>query len=61
MAAAGAIAHDIYTEILGKKKTEKSALRVSKLTAVAVGSVAILLGIRWKVRTWPSWWVWRSP
>ncbi len=45
MAAAGAIAHDIYSEILGKKKSEKSALRVSKLTAVGVGVVAILLGI----------------
>jgi cation/acetate symporter len=45
MAAAGAIAHDIYTEILGKKKTEKSALRVSKLTAIGVGVVAIFLGI----------------
>lgn len=45
MAAAGAIAHDIYTEIMGKKTTEKSALRVSKITAVAVGLVAIGLGI----------------
>jgi cation/acetate symporter len=45
MAAAGAIAHDIYTEILGKKTTEKSALRVSKLTAVGVGVIAIALGI----------------
>lgn len=45
MAAAGAIAHDIYTEILGKKTTEKSALRVSKLTAVCVGVIAIALGI----------------
>ena len=39
MAAAGAIAHDIYTEILGKKSSEKAALRVSKVTAVAVGMV----------------------
>jgi len=45
MAAAGAIAHDIYTEILGKKSSEKAALRVSKVTAVAVGLVAIGLGI----------------
>ncbi|MCX6651449.1 MAG: cation acetate symporter [Methanomassiliicoccales archaeon] len=45
MAAAGAIAHDLYTEILGKKSTEKSALRVSKLTAVGVGIIAIVLGI----------------
>ncbi|KAF5062025.1 Cation/acetate symporter ActP [anaerobic digester metagenome] len=45
MAAAGAIAHDLYTEILGKKSTERSALRVSKMTAVGVGIVAIMLGI----------------
>jgi cation/acetate symporter len=45
MAAAGAIAHDLYTEIMGKKTTEKAALRVSKMTAVGVGVVAILLGI----------------
>lgn len=45
MAAAGAIAHDLYTEIMGKKTTERSALRVSKLTAVGVGIVAIALGI----------------
>jgi cation/acetate symporter len=45
MAAAGAIAHDIYTEILGKKKSEKAALRVSKMTAIGVGVIAILLGI----------------
>jgi cation/acetate symporter len=45
MAAAGAIAHDLYTEIMGKKTTEKAALRVSKLTAVGVGMVAITLGI----------------
>lgn len=45
MAAAGAIAHDIYTEILGKKSSEKAALRVSKVTAIAVGLVAIGLGI----------------
>ncbi len=45
MAAAGAIAHDLYTEIMGKKTSEKSALRVSKLTAVGVGIIAIMLGI----------------
>ncbi|OPY32517.1 MAG: acetate permease [Methanomassiliicoccales archaeon PtaU1.Bin124] len=48
MAAAGAIAHDIYTEILGKKKSDKAALRVSKMTAVGVGLIAILLGILMK-------------
>jgi cation/acetate symporter len=45
MAAAGAIAHDIYTEVLGKKADDKKSLRVSKLTAVVVGVIAIGLGI----------------
>lgn len=48
MASAGAIAHDIYTEILGKKRSDKAALRVSKLTAVGVGLLAIMLGILMK-------------
>ena len=45
MAASGAIAHDIYTEYLGKKGDDKKTLRVSKVTAVMVGIVAIGLGI----------------
>ncbi|HTY46569.1 MAG TPA: cation acetate symporter [Methanomassiliicoccales archaeon] len=45
MAASGAIAHDIYTEILGKKGDDRKTLRVSKVTAVAVGLIAIVLGI----------------
>jgi cation/acetate symporter len=45
MAAAGAIAHDIYTEYLGHKMTDEATLRLSKLTAVGVGVLAILLGI----------------
>jgi cation/acetate symporter len=45
MAAAGAIAHDIYTEIMGNKGEEKKSLRISKLTAAGVGVIAIVLGI----------------
>jgi len=45
MAAAGAIAHDIYTEYLGRKREGSVALRASKLTAIGVGVVAIALGI----------------
>ena len=33
MAAAGAIAHDIYTEIMGKKGDDSRTLKISKLTA----------------------------
>jgi cation/acetate symporter len=45
MAAAGAIAHDIYTEYLGKEQGDAATLRMSKMTAVGVGILAILLGI----------------
>ena len=44
MAASGAIAHDIYTEFLGHSKG-LHALRISKVTAVGVGIVAIALGM----------------
>jgi cation/acetate symporter len=45
MAAAGAIAHDIYTEYLGKAQSDAATLKMSKMTAVGVGILAILLGI----------------
>ncbi len=45
MASAGAIAHDIYAEVLGRKSDEKRALLISKGTAIGVGLVAIVLGI----------------
>jgi len=45
MASAGAIAHDIYTEVMGRKTDDRKALRISKMTAVSVGFVAIVLGI----------------
>ena len=45
MAAAGAIAHDIYTEYLGNERSDETTLRISKLTAVGVGILAIVLRI----------------
>jgi cation/acetate symporter len=48
MAAAGAIAHDIYTEIMGRKGDDRKTLRISKITAVVVGVIAIFLGILMK-------------
>lgn len=45
MAAAGAIAHDIYTEYLGKKGKGSGSLRISKITAIGVGVIAIVLGM----------------
>lgn len=45
MASAGAIAHDIYAEVLGHKSSEKRSLLISKGTAIGVGLIAIVLGI----------------
>jgi cation/acetate symporter len=45
MAAAGAIAHDVYTEYLGNERSDAATLRMSKMTAVGVGVLAIVLGI----------------
>ncbi len=45
MAAAGAIAHDIWTVYLGHKMSDEETLRMTKITAVGVGIAAIILGI----------------
>lgn len=45
MAAAGAIAHDIWTVYLGNEMSDEETLRMTKITAVGVGIVAIILGI----------------
>ncbi|HMY50729.1 MAG TPA: cation acetate symporter [Zoogloea sp.] len=46
LAGAAAISHDIYARVIrGGKATEMEELRVSKLSSVALGIVAILLGI----------------
>ena len=45
MAAAGAIAHDIWTVYLGHDMTDRETLRMTKITAVGVGIAAIILGI----------------
>ena len=46
LAGAASISHDIYARVIrGGKATEMEELRVSKLSSVALGIVAILLGI----------------
>lgn len=45
MAAAGAIAHDIWTVYLGNKMSDEETLKMTKMTAVGVGIAAIFLGI----------------
>ncbi len=46
LAGASAIAHDIYARVLkGGNASEKDEMRVSKLSTIALGIVAVLLGI----------------
>ncbi len=49
LAAASAVAHDLYAEVYcrGQAK-EKDALRLAKITPIAVGIIAIILGIAFK-------------
>src|SRR5699024_9537303 len=46
LAGASAIAHDLYAQVVRKgQATEKEELRVSRIATIALGFVAILLGI----------------
>ncbi len=48
MAASGAVAHDICTNVLKIEMTDGRQVRIAKLSAVVVGIIAILLGIAFK-------------
>ncbi len=49
LAGASAIAHDLYAGVIAKgNATEASEMRVSKISTVAIGIVAIFLGIAFK-------------
>ena len=43
--ASGAVAHDILTSVLKRDMTDEALVRAGKITAVAVGALAIVLGI----------------
>ena len=45
MAASGAVAHDLMTNVLKMDLSDERQVQVAKLAAVAVGIIAILLGI----------------
>jgi len=45
MAASGAVAHDLVTNVLKLDLGDERQVKVAKLAAVAVGIIAILLGI----------------
>ncbi|MBL6685609.1 MAG: cation acetate symporter [Methylophilaceae bacterium] len=45
LAGASAISHDLYSNALGKSVTEEKEMRISKYATVALGLLAIFLGI----------------
>lgn len=48
LASSGAVAHDLIGGVMGIELTGHAQVRVAKLAAVAVGAIAILLGIAFK-------------
>lgn len=48
VAASGAVAHDLMDNYMGVKMTDTQKVRAGKFTAVAVGIIAIALGIAFK-------------
>ncbi|MBU4535685.1 MAG: cation acetate symporter [Euryarchaeota archaeon] len=45
LATTGAIAHDLYTNIINPKASEEKQLKVAKLSTLGVGILAIIVGI----------------
>lgn len=48
MAASGAVAHDLMTNVLGISMTDHEKVRAGKVVAVVVGVIAMVLGILFK-------------
>lgn len=48
LASSGAVAHDLLIGVMGVKLSGSGQVRVAKLAAVAVGAIAIVLGILFK-------------
>lgn len=45
LAGASAVSHDLYANVFRKGATEREELRVSKITVLVLGVIAILLGV----------------
>jgi cation/acetate symporter len=45
ISAAGAVSHDIYTNLMGREGDDKKTVVVSKVSSIGVGILAIFLGI----------------
>jgi cation/acetate symporter len=45
LASAGAVTHDLMTNVMGIKMTDHEKVRTAKITSIVVGGIAIVLGI----------------
>ncbi|MEN1436834.1 cation acetate symporter, partial [Pseudomonas aeruginosa] len=45
LAGASAVSHDLYANVFKKGATEREELRVSKITVLILGVIAIILGV----------------
>ena len=45
LAAASAVSHDIYANVIARGRSERHEVNISKVSAVAIGIIAIVLGI----------------
>ena len=62
LAGAAAISHDLYANVIARgRATEHQQMRISRLSTIALGVMAILLGTCSRTRTLPSWWAWPLP
>ena len=62
LAAASAVSHDLYASVIARgRASEKSEVLISKLSAVAIGILAIYLGYMFETITSRSWWALPSP
>ncbi|SUG07407.1 Sodium:solute symporter family protein [Salmonella enterica subsp. enterica serovar Pullorum] len=59
LAGASAVSHDLYANVFRKGATEREELKVSKITVLVLGVIAIILGVLFEIRTSPLWWAWR--
>lgn len=48
VAASGAVAHDLMDRFFGMKLSDRSKVKAGKLAAIAIGIIAMLLGIRYE-------------
>lgn len=61
LAGASAVSHDLYANVFRKGATEREELRVSKITVLVLGVIAIVLGVLFENQNIAFMVGWRSP